>query len=248
MLSLYVVAFVVGILLFIRISRVLVYIPNNRVGVLEKLVSAKGSVRSGLIALEGEAGFQPSLLRGGWHGLKPFYYRVHKMPLVTIPQGEIGYIFARDGQPLLPIQTLASNLRAHDFQDAAAFLRAGGQKGPQRMILREGTYAINLAMFVVLTRDHLYYLPLDRSEEAVFAKMGQLIGERDGYRPVIIRGAEDRIGIMTVHDGPSIPAGEIIAPLVGNDPAQPQTYHNNFQDADKFLLAGGQRGDRKSVV
>ncbi len=244
----YAVAIFVGILLFIRISRMLVYIPNNRIGVLEKLISGKGSVRSGLIALEGEAGFQPNVLRGGWHWLKPFQYRVHKMPLVTIPQGEIGYIFARDGQPLPPTQTLASNLRAHDFQDAAAFLRAGGQKGPQRMILREGTYAFNLALFVVLTRDHLYYLPLDRSEEAVFAKMGQLIGERDGFRPVIIRGAEDRIAIVTVHDGPAVPSGEIIAPLVGNDPAQAQTYHNSFQDADKFLLAGGQRGRQLQVL
>ncbi len=244
----YVVALVAGILLLILLKSWLVYIPNNRIGVVEKLVSGKGSVRSGLIALEGEAGFQPNVLRGGWHFFTPFQFRVHKMPLVTIPQGEIGYVFARDGQPLPPTQTLASNLRAHDFQDAAAFLRAGGQKGPQRMILREGTYAFNLALFVVLTRDHLYYLPLDRSEEAVFAKMGQLIGERDGFRPVVLRGAEDRIAIITVHDGPAVPAGEIIAPLVGNDPAQAQTYHNSFQDADKFLLAGGQRGRQLQVL
>src|SRR4051794_21069892 len=239
---------VAGILLLLILKSWLVYIPNNRIGVVEKLVSGKGSVRSGLIALEGEAGFQPNLLRGGWHPLTPFQYRVHKMQLVTIPQGEIGYIFARDGQSLPQTQTLASNLRAHDFQDAAAFLRGGGQKGPQRMILREGTYAFNLALFVVLTRDHLYYLPLDRSEEAVFAKMGQLIGERDGFRPVILRGAEDRIAVVTVHDGPAVPSGEIIAPLVGNDPAQAQTYHNSFQDADKFLLAGGQRGRQLQVL
>jgi len=249
-MSFFIVAvLVVGFILFAVILRsMMVYIPNNRVGILEKLISAKGSVHSGLIALEKEAGFQPELLRGGWHFLKPFQYRVHRMPLVTIPQGEIGYLFARDGQSLPPSQSLASNVRAHDFQDAAAFLRAGGQKGPQRMLLREGTYAINLALFVVLTRDHLYYLPMDRSEEAVFGKMGQLIGERDGYRPVVIRGAEDRIAIVTVHDGPAVPSGEIIAPLVGNDPAQPQTYHNSFQDADKFLLAGGQRGRQLQVL
>jgi uncharacterized membrane protein YqiK len=244
----YVAALVVGFLLLVLLKSWLVYIPNNRIGVVEKLVSGKGSVRSGLIALEGEAGFQPNVLRGGWHFFTPFQFRVHKMPLVTIPQGEIGYVFARDGQPLPQTQTLASNLRAHDFQDAAAFLRGGGQKGPQRMILREGTYAFNLALFVVLTRDHLYYLPLDRSEEAVFAKMGQLIGERDGFRPVVLRGAEDRIAIITVHDGPAVPSGEIIAPLVGNDPAQAQTYHNSFQDPDKFLLAGGQRGRQLQVL
>jgi uncharacterized membrane protein YqiK len=241
-------ALAVAFFVLVVILRSMVYIPNNRVGLMEKLVSAKGSVRSGLIALEGEAGFQPDLLRGGWHFLKPFQYRVHRMPLVTIPQGEIGYLFARDGQSLPPTQSLASNLRAHDFQDAGAFLRAGGQKGPQRMVLREGTYAINQVLFVVLTRDHLYYLPLDRSEEAVFGKMGQLIGERDGYHPVVLRGAEDRIAIVTVHDGPAVPSGEIIAPLVGNDPAQATTYHNSFQDADKFLIAGGQRGRQLQVL
>ncbi|HZN56397.1 MAG TPA: hypothetical protein VFB67_13855, partial [Candidatus Polarisedimenticolaceae bacterium] len=33
------------------------FIPNTRIGIVEKLVSGKGSVKSGLIALDGEAGF-----------------------------------------------------------------------------------------------------------------------------------------------------------------------------------------------
>ena len=243
-----VAAAVLGLITLTLLYLSLVYIPNNRVGILEKLISGKGSVRSGLIALEGEAGFQPDVLRGGWHFLKPFQYRVHKMPLVTIPQGDIGYLFARDGQTLPPTQSLASNLRANDFQDAAAFLRAGGQKGPQRMLLREGTYAINLALFVVLTREHIYYLSLDRSEQEVFESMSRLISGRSGYSPVVISGVEDRIGIVTVHDGPAIPAGEIIAYRVGTDPNDPATYHNNFQDADKFLAAGGQRGRQLQVL
>ena len=106
------------------------------------------------------------------------------------------------------------------------------------MILREGTYAINLAQFVVLTEDQIYYLPLDRSELDTFQKMAAIIAERGGFRPVIIRGTDDAVGIVTVHDGPSLPSGEIIAPTVGEDPGKPGTYHNNFQDADKFLQGG----------
>jgi hypothetical protein len=34
------------------------------VGIVEKLISGRGSVASGLIALSGEAGFQPNVLRG----------------------------------------------------------------------------------------------------------------------------------------------------------------------------------------
>lgn len=131
------------------------YIPNTRVGIVEKRISGKGSLASGLIALNGEAGFQPEVLRGGLHSLPLFQYSVHIQPLVTIPQGRVGYIFARDGKPLPPAQTLASNTTAIDFQDVAAFLRAGGQRGPQRKILREGTYAINLAQFVVITQEQM---------------------------------------------------------------------------------------------
>ena len=117
---------VVVALLLVRLSGLIRYIPNNRIGILEKLVSARGSVRTGLIALNGETGFQPNVLRGGWHLFFPLQYRVHSASLVTIPQGKIGYIFARDGRPLDPTQALASNVVASDFQDTAGFLAAGG--------------------------------------------------------------------------------------------------------------------------
>ncbi|MDE3245594.1 MAG: flotillin family protein, partial [Acidobacteriota bacterium] len=237
-----------SIFLLVLLSKWARYIPNNRVGIVEKLISGKGSVKTGLIALGGEAGFQPRLLRGGWHFLMPFQYRIHKMPLVTIPQGKIGYVFARDGKDLPASQALASNERARDFQDVEGFLQNGGTKGPQRMILREGIYAINLAQFVVLTEDQMLYLPLDRSELDTFTKMSAVIAERGGYRPVVIKGTDDIIGVITVHDGPSLPSDEIIAPSVGNDPAHADTYHNNFQDPDKFLKAGGLRGRQLQVL
>src|SRR5215510_5999982 len=218
------------------------YIPNDRVGIVEKLWSPSGSIKHGIIALNGEAGFQPELLRGGWHVLTPFQYRLHQMPLVTIPQGKIGYVFARDGQPLPPTQTLASNVKANDFQDVAAFLRAGGQRGPQRKILREGTYALNTAQFVVITNERVYFLPFDGSEIDTFKRMAALIAERRGFEPVVIKDAEDSIGIVTVHDGPSLPEGQIIAPTVGDDVKVPAMYHNYFQDPEKFLHAGGLRG------
>src|SRR5689334_6866509 len=46
-------------------------VPNNRVGIVEKRFALAGSVRSGFIALSGEAGYQPHLLRGGLHWLMP---------------------------------------------------------------------------------------------------------------------------------------------------------------------------------
>jgi uncharacterized membrane protein YqiK len=236
------------ILLVVFMSGFLRYIPNNRVGIVEKLVSGRGSVKSGFIALKAEAGFQPDVLRGGWHLFIPFQYRIHSVPLVTIPQGKIGYVFARDGLPLQPAQSLASNVTAHNFQDVREFLQSGGQQGPQRQILREGTYALNLAEFVVITEDSVFYLPLSREEEATFKRMAEVIKERGGFQPVIIKGADDLVGIVTVHDGPSLPQGEIIAPTVGNESANRETYHNTFQDPERFLAAGGMRGRQLQVL
>jgi uncharacterized membrane protein YqiK len=53
--------------------------------------------------------------------------------------------------------------------------------------------------------------------------------------------AGDSIGIVTVHDGPTLDSGQIIAPPAAIDPADPN-YHNNFQDIEAFLRAGGRRG------
>jgi uncharacterized membrane protein YqiK len=233
---------VVGLIVLAALMATFRYIPNDRVGIVEKLWSSNGSVKSGLIALNGEAGFQPALLRGGWHVLKPFQYRIHKMPLVTIPQGRIGYVFGRDGQPLPPSQALASNVVASDFQDVAGFLAAGGQRGPQRKILREGTYALNLAQFVVITAEEIYFHPLDKAEEETFVRMAEVVADRNGFEPVVIKGTDDVIGIVTVHDGPSLAEGQIIAPTVGDDATDSATYHNNFQEVEKFLQAGGRRG------
>jgi uncharacterized membrane protein YqiK len=238
---------VLGIVFLIFLSGVR-FIPNNRIGIVEKRFSGKGSVKSGLIALNGEAGYQPRILRGGLHYLAPMQYVVHSKSLVTIPQGKIGYIFARDGKQLEPSQVLASNETVQDFQDVESFLKNGGQRGPQRRILREGTYAINLVQFIVITDERIYTISLSKEESETIQKMAEVIAQRGGFRPVVIKDTDDTVGIVTVHDGPSLVQGEIIAPIVGDDSKQAETYHNNFQDADHFLAAGGYRGRQLQVL
>jgi uncharacterized membrane protein YqiK len=299
------------------------YIPNTRVGIVEKLWSPRGSVTEGrLLALGGEAGFQADLLRGGIHfGLWRWQYRIHKVTLVTIPQGKIGYVYARDGQPLEPSQTLARVVSCNNFQDARAFLAESesevGQRGRQRAILREGVYAINLALYVIITEDIVYRLSLQGVNELeTLVGWQKQLRQIDGFNPVVVgapiavleaaddvtprRGRSatetaprtlkcpgcgetfsppegatrvvtcpncgqqvkifgapipeastpldvesqrsvDSIAIITVQDGPSLAPGEIIAPGVGNE-AGDANYHNNFQDPEAFLRAGGRRG------
>jgi uncharacterized membrane protein YqiK len=245
-----VVAATLLVLGLIRWSNVFRYIPNNQVGIVEKLWSLRGSIKSGFIALHGEAGFRPEILRGGIHVFIPFMYRIHKSDLVTVGQGKIAYVFARDGAALAPSQVLASNDSddKSDFQDARRFLTGGGQKGPQRKILREGTYAINTTQFAIITDERVYGHALSEQEQSVLDAMKQTIADREGFAPVVIAADHDVVGIVTVHDGPSLPSGEIIAPEVGANLAQADTFHNNFQEPEKFLKAGGFRGRQLQVV
>jgi uncharacterized membrane protein YqiK len=244
------------------------YIPNDSVGVVEKLWSSRGGVREGaIIALNGEAGYQADLLRGGIHfGYWRWQYRIHRTRLVTVPHGKIGYVYARDGEPLLPSQTLGHVVPSNNFQDARLFLApsqepgkkgARGQRGRQRAILREGVYALNTAVFVVITETVVYTLRRlqGRHEVESIESWHKELKALDGFSPIVVgeplvavdplhpdqSHLVDSIGIVTIHDGPSLAPGEIIAPTVGSDPSE-MTYHNNFQDAEAFLSAGGRRG------
>ena len=73
------------------------YIPTNRVGIIERWWSFKGSLKEGrIIAINGEAGIQARILRGGLHLFYfPWVYRIHRQNLVTIAEGKIGYLYAR---------------------------------------------------------------------------------------------------------------------------------------------------------
>lgn len=250
------------------------YIPHNAVGVVEKLWSLNGSVGEGnMLALDGQAGYQSELLRGGLHlGLWRWQYRIHRMPLVTIPQGKIGYVYARDGEPLLPMQTLGRVVPCNNFQDARGFLGESmaadetllrGQRGRQRAILREGVYAVNGALFVVISEDAVFALRSLQSRNEILAveHWKQELAEADAFSPIIVgrpvKATDplfpdksmqvDSLGIVVVHDGPSLGQGEIIAPAVGTNASGP-SYHNNFQDVEAFLRAGGRRGRQAHVL
>lgn len=197
------------------------------------------------MALNGEAGFQPDLIRGGFHLFMPLMYRIHRQKLITV-RG-IAYAFARDGIPLPAGQTLAKTPPNVFFDDARGFLANGGQRGPQRQILREGVYAINTALFVVLTSEETHAIDVGEDKSTI-AALDKSLTERKGFDPFVIRSDDDLIGIVTVHDGPVLDHGEIIAPTVGMDRSNEATFHNSFQDIEKFLSAGGCRGRQEQPL
>jgi uncharacterized membrane protein YqiK len=266
------------------------YIPHAKVGVVEKFWSPTGSLTEGrIVALNGEAGFQTKMLRGGLHPWYfPWQYRIHKEPLVTVSEGKIGYVYARDGAPLPPTQTLGRTVESNHFQDAVAFLRNGGQRGRQRAILREGVFAINQALFVVITEDGAFSGPIKDKAASQYLEWQNQLSLVGGFDPVVIgRGSaahnlasahadlrelgasaadvqagmgqkllaadadttllpSDTLGIVTVHDGPPIGSGEIIAPEV--KAAGGRQDHDYFQNPEAFLELGGRRGKQLQVL
>src|SRR4051812_34438656 len=268
------------LVLLICLPRLLgiVYIPHTQVGIIEKIWSGKGSLREGqIIARNGEAGFQARFLRGGIHlGLYPWQYRIHKEALVVVAEGKMAYVYARDGIPLEPIQTLGRTVGSNHFQDATRFLEAQGQRGRQRGILREGVYAINLALFVVITEDRVFSGPVKESADRYESWKAQLASLR-AFDPVVIGAGQSRftahLGDTSASEGGSAPSLATASPdfnpstdtigvvsiqdgptIGSGEIIAPEVKatggrdHNYFQDPEAFLALGGKRGKQLQVL
>ena len=148
---------VIVFLLFYRyVARLfgVVIVPEDSVGVVNKRFVVFGGNRTlpagAIIALNGEAGLQADALAPGLHfGLWPWQYVVTLQKFITINQDAVGIVDARDGHPLKDGHVLARRVNCNSFQDARAFLLAGGERGPQMTVIPPGTYRINTALFAV---------------------------------------------------------------------------------------------------
>ncbi len=177
----------------------------------------------GLVALNGEAGYQAELLPPGVHlGLWFWKYRVTKVPQLKVRPQELALVVANDGAPMTGGRVLGKEVPCGDFQDARAFLVGGGEKGRQLGFLTAGSYRINPALFSVVTKANAAHF---------------------GVRPdelEVTQVAPDRVGIVTTLDGRPIPSGDVAgAPVQG---------HAGFQRGQAFIDAGGCRGLQEAVL
>ena len=129
-------------------------IPENAVGIVNKKFVLTGSNRTladgAIVALGGEAGPQADVLSPGIHYfLWPWQFDIQVERLITIPEGQIGIVEARDGKPLPGGRILAGHVECNSFQDARAFLTNGGERGPQVTVMAPGTYRVNSTLFSV---------------------------------------------------------------------------------------------------
>jgi uncharacterized membrane protein YqiK len=139
---------------FLRIFGVVI-VPQDSIGVVNKKFVIFGSNRTlpdgAIIALKGEAGFQADTLAPGLHFLLwPWQYEITRQKFISIEEGAVGVVEARDGKPLAGGHVLARRIECDSFQSARAFLTGGGERGPQITIIPPGTYRINTALFTVV--------------------------------------------------------------------------------------------------
>jgi len=200
-----------------------VLIQERQVGIVVKRFGSRALPPGRLVALGGEAGYQADTLAPGLHfGYWRWQYRIFKVPVTVVPQGEIALVLAADGAPIPPERILGKVIDCDNFQDARKFLLNGGEKGRQFGILTAGTYRINSALFTVIT-----------SETAP--------GHGMSPHELLLQHVEsDRVGIVTTLDGRPIEAGEIAGPVIAG--------HENFQNGQAFIDGGGRRGLQEQIL
>jgi uncharacterized membrane protein YqiK len=171
----------------------------------------------------GVKGIQLRTLPPGLWPIHPYLFRVSVAKVTVIPPGKVGVVTSADGAPLDPGRLHGKAIDGHrNFQDAEQFVSAGGQKGAQVEILTPGTYRI-------LTQS----VPLEGGTDI---KPG-LFTVRLFDATVI---PENQIGLVEALDGSQLDPRDYVA--------KPVEGHDNFQDCNKFIKSGGQRGPQKDIL
>jgi regulator of protease activity HflC (stomatin/prohibitin superfamily) len=129
----------------------------------------------------GQKGPQIDILPPGKYRINTYLFRVSTDSVITVAQGQVGVVTARDGEPITPGRLLAHKVQGHQaFQDGETFVANGGQIGPQIEIILPGRYRVNTDLFDVQVQ----------TATIVHAK---------------------QVGLVTAKDGAPLPEGEVVA-------------------------------------
>lgn len=272
-------------------------IPPNKVGVVRAITGApipSGNVMAKHVDCDlfqdgeaflkggGEKGPQLSILPDGEYKINPHLFSVSIVDAIIVEDDEIAYVESIAGQAVTRVGgNFGSPVECDRFQDAAAFIKNGGQKGPQIAFLEPGFYRVNTIMFQVQKFKQVQIpggkVGLIEATDGARVPEGRLLANKveghnnffDGeafiknggekgrqidvlmpgrYRlnPMLFKVIEvvdwthvgaDQVGIVTINEGkPIVDASKIAAEEL------PLDTHNNFQDPNAFLKAGGQKG------
>jgi uncharacterized membrane protein YqiK len=270
------------ILVLIIVLKSVAVAKGDEIITLERKWVGKQMPDGRTIALHNEVGVQARTLGPGTHLLMPFMYKVMKHKFVVIGTDKVGLVKANAGASMPSGEYFAQPVECQLFQDGEAFLRNGGQKGPQLEILPPGEHRINPHLFtveivdaVIINDDQVGIVeavagqPCEngrifaRSVECnsfqdaeAFLKNGGQKGPQvqiltpgkyrintalfkvETYTATVIPGGY--IGLVTAMDGARIPEGRLLARKVEG--------HANFEDGEKFLQNGGEKGRQIDVL
>jgi uncharacterized membrane protein YqiK len=154
----------VGAIFFlITVFNSIIIVGGRDIAILERRWFGTNMPRGRVVAMSNEIGVQARTLGPGLHLVIPFLYKSRKIPFTVIGEQEVGLVESIDGASIPAGKIFAKVAPNHDsFQDAEAFLKNGGEKGPQIEILPPGTYRINTVVFKV------------RNEPSVVIESGQI--------------------------------------------------------------------------
>jgi uncharacterized membrane protein YqiK len=261
-----VAAFLVLVVAFKSVHR----IGPSEVGLVNKKLGFRKLHGDNPIAFRGEAGYQAELLMPGLRFRLWPISSVTRHPWVQVPAGEIGVMISQVGRPL-PIGAKSARYHPSfgDFSQLDAFLQNGGEKGVQRPVLPPGTLVpLHPVAFIVITSREVFGVPV-APDLAAAAGGGRLTPESFGLAPeqlgvVVIapQGADDVVGLVTTLEGTPLDKGDIASRLGGFDDitaleeeqgttnaqlietlmGSKNELHNNYQDFQGFLDAGGRIG------
>jgi hypothetical protein len=136
-------------ILFAFASTSFVFVPDGHLGHLFRVYGGGSLTEGRIVAANGENGPQAEVFTPGFH-IRPLLNVIYTVDTskeeVTIPQGKVGVLTARDGAPLRSGQAFADPFPpkyGYQMLDATTFLGNGGQRGPQLTVLTPGKWRIN---------------------------------------------------------------------------------------------------------
>ncbi|MCB0329350.1 MAG: SPFH domain-containing protein [Bdellovibrionales bacterium] len=203
------------------------------VGLVEYMISFKSNETEQAV-VESGAGYRMQLKTPGWRWAPFLVARIRTFPMVQVPPGEVGIVYAQIGESLPQGFRTAEYLpEMKDFTNPRTFLEKGGQKGIQRPVLRPGAVLpIHPVAFLVITSEKVYGLPIDpalQGKRVTPASFGvkraeslqqtiiepKVVEVDDPVTGQRVRQHTEMIGVVTSHEGPPIDGGEIAGRLGG---------------------------------
>lgn len=179
----------------------------------------------------GEQGRQAATLAGGQsYYINTRLFTVDLVDRTRVQRGTVGLVEAKAGRIKPPDRQFGRHVECDSFQDGAAFLAGGGERGRQLAVLGGGaSYDINPELFDVITT--------------------HTVDTMDSFREGLTRDHLKEIYIPPGHTG-------VVVTLAGAEPAREATGsvgpriegHSNFRRPWVFLDKGGQWGVQEETL